>query len=306
MIPTLKYRLSTTSLLIAAILLFLPANVIAQDDVVRVETDLVVLNVTVMDKSGRYVPGLKQKDFKVFEDGIEIQPQLISNFNVQKSPFAAVVLLDTSGSMERRVTLARSAAIRFLDGLREEDVAAVYKFDYKVEPVQEFSGSRDLAPLAYGLRAKGMTTLNDAIVEAATALGERSELRKAIVVLSDGLDTYSKSSSEKALERAMAVGANIYAVDMTATDGNASRNQQTAMLLRNFAEKTGGRFVDTPGGPALRDAFSSIAEELGNQYTIAYRPAKLVRDGKWHTLEVRLSQPELIVRTRKGYRAPKR
>jgi VWFA-related protein len=307
MLLTSKSPFIRPILLLAALIIFLPVQVSAQDDdVVRIETDLVVLNVTVTDKSGHYVPGLKQKDFKVFEDGVEVQPQLISSFNVQKSPFAAVILLDTSGSMERRITLARAAAIRFLDGLREEDVAAVYKFDYKVEPVQAFSGGRDLAPLAYGLRAYGKTTLNDAIVEASAALSERSELRKAIVVLSDGLDTYSKASSEKALDRAMAVGASIYAVDFTATDGNATRNQQTAALLKSFAEKTGGRFVDTPGGPALRDAFSSIAEELGQQYTIAYRPAKLTRDGKWHTLEVRLSQPELVVRTRKGYRASKK
>ena len=308
MTPSQRFANGSFPLLLAASLLFFfSIQARAQDDdVVRVETDLVVLNVTVTDKSGRYVQGLKQKDFKVFEDGIEIQPQLISSFNVQKSPFAAVILLDTSGSMERRITLARSAAIRFLDGLREEDVAAVFKFDYKVEPVQEFSGGRDLAPVAYALRARGMTTLHDAIVEAADALSERSELRKAIVVLSDGMDTYSKASSDKALDRAMAVGASIYAVDFTATDGNASRNQQTAMQLKNFAEKTGGRFVDTPGGPALRDAFSSIAEELGQQYTIAYRPSKLVRDGKWHTLEVKLSQPDLVVRTRKGYRARKK
>jgi len=231
---------------------------------------------------------------------------LITSFTLQESPFAAVILLDTSGSMDSRLSLARSAAIRFLDGLRQEDVAAVFKFDYKVEPVQNFSTGRDLAPVAFGLRAKGMTTLHDAIVEAAKALSERTELRKAIVVLSDGMDTYSKASSGKALDSAMAIGASIYAVDMTAIDGNASRNPQTAMILKGFAEKTGGRFVGTPGGPALRDAFSSIAEELGHQYTIAYRPSKLPRDGKWHTLEVKLSQPELVVRTRKGYRAPKK
>lgn len=295
-------------LITAAALLFFPLNVHAQDDddVVRVETDLVVLNVTVTDKSGHYVPGLKQKDFKVFEDGVEIPNAIIKSFNVQRAPFAAVILLDTSGSMEKRITLARSAAIRFLDGLREEDVAAVFKFDYKVEPIQDFSTGRDLAPVAYGLRAKGMTTLHDAIVEASKALSERSEARKAIVVLSDGMDTFSKASSDKALDSAMAVGASIYAVDMTATDGNATRDQQTASLLKSFAEKTGGRFVATPGGPAMRDAFSSIAEELGNQYTIAYRPAKLARDGKWHTLEVKLDKPEVVVRTRKGYRAPKK
>ena len=144
-----------------------------------------------------------------------------------------MVLLDSSGSMESRLSLARSAAIRFLDGLREEDVAAVYKFDSKVESVQDFSSGRDLAPVVFGVRAKGMTTLNDAIVEAAKVLADRPEKRKAIIVLSDGMDTYSKASSGKALETALAVGASIYTVDMSATDGSASRNQQSAMILKN-------------------------------------------------------------------------
>ncbi|HZE72344.1 MAG TPA: VWA domain-containing protein [Pyrinomonadaceae bacterium] len=283
------------------------AEVKAQDDdVVRVNSELVVLNITVTDAAGQYVPGLRQSDFKVYEDGKEVASRLISGFSLQESPFASVVLLDTSGSMESRLSLGRSAAIRFLDGLREEDVAAVFRFDTKVEQVQDFSGGRDLAPMAYGLHARGMTTLNDAIVEAAHALVNRPEPRKAIIVLSDGLDTFSKASSGKAVESALAVGASIYAVDMSATEGSASRNQQSAMVLRGFAEKTGGRFVATPGGPALRDAFASIAEELGHQYTIAYRPLNEQRDGKWRTLEVKLAKGgDLSVRTRKGYRAPK-
>lgn len=275
------------------------------DDVVRVNTDLVVLNITVTDKAGQYVPGLRLSDFTIFEDGKEVSTQLVSSFSVHESPFASVVLLDTSGSMESRLSLARSAAIRFLDRLREEDVAAVYKFDSKVEQVQEFSISRDLAPMAYGVRAKGMTTLNDAIVDAAKALSARPEKRKAIIILSDGVDTYSKASSEKAVESALAIGASIYAVDMSANEGPGFHNQQSAAILKSFAEKSGGRFVATPGGPALREAFASIAEELGHQYTIAYRPLNPVRDGKWRKLDVKISRSDLVVRTRKAYRAPK-
>ncbi|HEX3282413.1 MAG TPA: VWA domain-containing protein [Pyrinomonadaceae bacterium] len=275
------------------------------DDVVRVNTDLVLLNVTVTDAAGQYVPGLKLSDFKVFEDGKEVPAQLISSFSVQESPFASVILLDTSGSMEVRLSLARSAAIRFLDRLRDEDVAAVYKFDSEVERVQEFSTGRDLAPMAFGLRAKGMTRLNDAIVEGVKALAERPELRKALVILSDGMDTSSKASSDKAIESALAIGATIYAVDMSAT-GNGPNNQQSAAVLRNFAEKSGGRFVGTPGGPALREAFANIADELAHQYTIAYRPLNQTRDGKWRKLEVKVSRPDVTVRTRKAYRAPKR
>jgi Ca-activated chloride channel family protein len=300
------YFLARVLSLILFMFVGVPCLVQAQDDdVVRVNTDLVVLNVTVTDAAGQYVRGLKKSDFNVFEDGKEVDPALIASFGLHESPFASVILLDTSGSMESRLALGRSAAIRFLDGLREEDVAAVFRFDTKVEQVQDFSVGRDLAPIVYGIRAKGMTTLNDAIVEAAKALVDRPERRKAIVVLSDGIDTFSKASSGKALESALAIGASIYAVDMSATDGGPARNFQSAGVLKNFAEKTGGRFVATPGGPALRDAFAGIAEELGHQYTIAYRPFNAARDGKWRTLEVKLARQELVVRTRKGYRAPR-
>jgi Ca-activated chloride channel homolog len=281
--------------------------VVAQDDddVVRVNTDLVVLNVTVTDKAGQYVKALKVSDFKIYEDGVEVQPNTIASFSLQESPYAAVVLLDSSGSMEARFSLARSAAIRFLDGLRPEDVAAVYRFDSKVERVQEFSGGRDLAPIAYAIRAQGMTTLNDAIIEASKTLAERPEHRKAIVILSDGVDTYSKASSDKAVESALAIGASIFAADMSSLEVSGSARHQTAASLKAFAEKTGGRFVATPGGPALREAFAGIAEELGHQYTISYRPANKKRDGKWRALAVKVQREDLTVRTRKGYRAPK-
>jgi Ca-activated chloride channel family protein len=276
------------------------------DDVVRVNTELVVLNITVTDKAGQYVKALKISDFKIYEDGVEVQPNMISSFSLQESPYAAVVLLDSSGSMEARFSLARSAAIRFLDGLRPEDVAAVYRFDSKVERVQEFSGGRDLAPMAYAIRARGMTTLHDAIVEAAKRLADRPEQRKAIVVLSDGIDTYSSASSDKAVESALAIGASIFAVDMSSLETPGHAKRQSAASLRAFAEKTGGRFIATPGGPALRDAFTGIANELGQQYTIAYKPANQKRDGKWRALEVKVKGEDRTVRTRKGYRAPKK
>lgn len=291
---------------LAVVMLLAAITAFAQDDdVVRTTTENVVLNLTVTDKAGQYVKGLKLSDFKVYEDGVEVKPEMVASFSLHESPYAAVILLDSSGSMEARFTLARSAAIRFLDGLREEDVAAVYRFDSKVERVQEFTGGRDLAPMAYGIRAKGMTTLNDAVVEAARTLADRPEHRKAIVILSDGMDTYSKATSDKAVESALAVGASIFAVDMSDVNIAGTTGRQGAAQLRGFAERTGGRFVATPGGQALRDTFAGIAEELGHQYTIAYRPVNRTRDGKWRKLEVKLSRDDLTVRTRKGYRAPK-
>jgi Ca-activated chloride channel homolog len=296
-----------TSLLLGIFLSCFPgaSTTTAQnDDVIRVNSELVVLNITVTNSAGQFVPGLRISDFKIYEDGREVTLNDVSSFSTYESPFASVILLDTSGSMEIRLSLARSAAIRFLDNLRVEDVAAVYKFDSKVEQVQEFSGGRDLAPLAFGLRARGMTTLNDAIVEASKVLADRPEKRKAIIVLSDGMDTQSKASSDKALESALAIGASIYSVDMSSLDRRGG-TQQSAMMLKTFAEKSGGLFVDTPGGPALRDAFANIADELGHQYTVAYRPLNRTRDGKWRKLEVKVAREDFKVRTRKAYRAPK-
>lgn len=289
--------------LLTLLILFAPAR--AQDDdddVLRVNTDLVVVNVTVTDGAGKYVRGLKRADFKLMEDGRE---QTISSFGAEETPFAAAVLLDFSGSMEKRVSMARAAAIRFLDGLREEDVAAVYRFDSKIEQLQDYSPSRDLAPLAFGMSAKGMTVLNDAIIRAADDLSRRPEKRRAIVVLSDGYDTKSSASMEKALAAAASAGVTIYTVDMTPENARPEARAQASGILRNFAGKSGGRYVKTPGGQALREAFGSIIEELGNQYTLAYKPTNRERDGRWRSIEVKLSGAQLSARSRQGYKAPK-
>ncbi|HVF48120.1 MAG TPA: VWA domain-containing protein [Pyrinomonadaceae bacterium] len=270
--------------------------------VISVDSSIVVMNAVVTDAAGQAVRGLGMKHFKVFEEG---QEQSIKQFEAEETPFAAVILLDTSGSMEERVTLARSAAIQFLDGLRAGDSAAIYSFHSKVELVQDFSNSRDIAERIFDLKSNGMTVLNDAVYNAARLLSNRPEKRRAIIVLSDGADTLSSKSSDKAMRAALLAGATIYTVDMAAIDTGGRDRMQNQGVLKNFAEKTGGKFVATPGGVALRDAFKRIVEELGVQYTIAYEPSNLKRDGKWRAVELKVSKPNLTIRTRKGYNAPK-
>ena len=271
-----------------------------QDDVVRINTDLVVLNVTVLDANGKFVSGLRRTDFQILEDRAE---QTISAFSAEQTPFAAAILLDTSGSMESRITLARSAAIRFLDGLREEDVAAVYSFDTKVEQWSDFSPGRDLPARVYSLHTRPLTKLNDAILRAADDLAKREEKRRAIVVLSDGGENFSKSSADKALDHGSAAGATLYGANMAPT--GPARDIAGAAILKRLADKSGGRYIDHPGGQDLRDAFAEIVQELGHQYTIAYRTTNRAKDGKWRAIDVKLSRPDVTVRTRKGYRAPK-
>jgi VWFA-related protein len=296
---TLLFCLLLLSLLV---LIFPHASKGQDDEVVRVESDLVILNATVTDSQGLFVRKLRRGDFTIFEDGKE---QAIDTFSVEETPFAAAILLDTSSSMEGRITLARAAAIRFLDGLRLDDVAALYHFNNKVERLQEFSPGRDLPPLAYQLTPKGWTTLNDAIVQAAKDLAARPEKRLAIVLLSDGADTKSSASAEKALNAALAANATIYTVNMMDADIRRVDQVAAAGALKEFASKSGGTYLATPGGHALAESFQKIIEELRNQYTLTYKPSNKARDGRWRTIELKLSRPDLAVRSRKGYRARK-
>lgn len=273
------------------------------DEIIKVDSSIVVVNATVTDAKGKPALGLKQNQFKLYVDGAE---QQIVSFSSEQTPFAAVILMDTSGSMEQRVSLARSAAMQFLDGLRTDDMTAIYHFNSKVSLVQDFSNYRDITPTVFDLKADGMTVLNDAVYKAAQELSDRPEKRRAVIVLSDGDDTKSARSAEKALKAALAADIVIYTVDMSAIDYNGKDRMQNQGVLKNFAEKSGGRFVATPGGVALREAFKNIVAELGRQYTLAFQPPENKADGKWHTIELKLTNPDLTARTRKGYNAPKK
>jgi Ca-activated chloride channel family protein len=289
----------------AVILLFALSAARAQngdDEIIKVDSSVVLMNAVITDAAGKPVGGLKKNQFKIYEDGAE---QEIAVFETQETPFAAVVLLDTSGSMEQRVSLARSAAINFLDGLRAGDVAAIYNFDTKVSLIQDFSNSRDITEKVYDLKADGYTALNDAIYKAAQELAVRTEKRRAIIVLSDGADNKSARSADKAMKAATSAGATIYTVDMSAIDTGGRDRMQNQGALKNFAEKTGGIFVPTPGGNALRQAFKNIVAELGVQYTLGYQSSNTKKDGKWRSIEVKVARPNLTIRTRKGYNAAK-
>lgn len=297
-----RFRRAAISLLL--LFSIFSMGIFAQDDSgeINVDSTIVVLNAVITDKNGKSVFGLKREEFRVFEDGSE---QTLDFFQSQETSYAAVVLMDTSGSMEQRVYLARSAAIAFLDGLRSGDNVAIYNFDSKVTLVQDFSNTRDMTEKAFDLKARGMTALNDAIYRAALELEKRPEKRRAILVLSDGADTSSKVSSDKALKAALKANATIYTVDMSAIGTQSKDKFQNQGALKNYSEKTGGKFVATPGGIELRNAFKNIAEEMGNQYTFGYEPQNAKKDGKWHSLEVRVSRPNLVIRTREGYNAEK-
>jgi Ca-activated chloride channel homolog len=269
------------------------------------ETNQVLVNVTVTDLQENYVPGLKAKDFQIFEDR---QPQRVVGFSFEETPFAAAILFDTSGSMGPKLSLARAACSHFAARIREGDSVAIYTFGgTKVTQLQDFTEVRDVDLALWETKADGETPLYDAVVRAAEDLTKREEKRRVIVVLSDGADTKSRATLEQALRQVTDAGILVYAVDMSeAALGRGGPRDTGAEVLKTMAAKSGGRFFPTPGGDKLRDAFAQTVEELRRQYTLAYEPTNEKRDGKWRTIEVRVTRPALKVRARQGYYSPKK
>ncbi len=292
-----------TWFLITILTLAIPVG--AQDDEpIRIETRLVIVPFTAIDRNRKPVQKLSKSEVGVFENG---KPQVLSFLETGEDPFAAVVLIDTSGSMEDRILFARSAAITFLAGIRDVDSVAILQFDNKVQKLRDFSNSGDVPERFFDLSAKGYTALNDAIAEAARMLSQRDERRRAIIVLSDGADTRSSNSGESALRAALAADATIYTVDMNPPDqqlGSKERLQNHA-VLRNFANRTGGIFVNAPGGTVMRDALEQIVGGLKTQNLIGYESSDTRKDGRWRSIEIRVSRPEVSVRSRRGYFAPR-
>jgi Ca-activated chloride channel homolog len=303
-------RLGAVSALLVALVAASPngaASPPAQDDgQIELRSDVVLVNVVAKRGNG-FAAGLEQKDFTISEDGTT---QEVAFFGAETTPFAAAVLLDTSGSMERKLTVARAAVARFADRTRRDDRLAVYAFADTVKQLQDFGpGRREVADALWDMVADGSTKMFDCVDAAVAALEKRSEQRRAIVLLSDGGDSGSRVSRDKALNRALAAGVTFYTIDLKPSGGqNAQKNQEQIVAyatLKAFADKSGGRFFPLAGGPDLDNAFGEIVDELGHQYTLGYYPTNPRRDGKYRRIGVTTTQPGVALRARPGYTAPK-
>lgn len=286
-------------------ILILPAQAQnpTEQAVVQLSSDLVVLNLTVTGPDRRYVRGLRSDDFVVLEDGVV---QQIALFSSEETPLAVAILLDVSGSMQQMVRIARAAARNFAGKLRADDVFALYAFADQATQVQDFSSSPDLDERIWSIQPEGYTALYDCIYLAAKDLNQRPERRRAILLLSDGADTKSGQTLDACLRMASDAAVTIYAVNLT-PPAHARRADSivAAGVLQMLTEKTGGRYIDDPGGTRMYQAFEEILDELSHQYTLGYHPTPEKRDGKWHKIQVKATKPAVTIRTRQGYQAPK-
>ncbi|HSB11919.1 MAG TPA: VWA domain-containing protein [Blastocatellia bacterium] len=281
----------------------------SEDDAVRLHSDLVVVNLIVTDAKGQYAHGLREKDFTIFEDD---RAQPINTFFSEEAPFAAAILIDTSGSMDYKFGLARAAAASFVDHIRENDQVAVYGFNNEIKLFQDFSDLHDISEYIWDAKAENMTRMYDCLFEALTALDKRSEKRKAILVISDGWDTTSaKATFGSVMKKALADGVTIYSVDLIDDSTRLGSSSWSVELRRGMAElrelaaQTGGRYIHSPQGDKLEEEFTNVVDELRNQYTVTYYSTNSKRDGRWRKLGVGVSRQGLTTRTRKGYWAPK-
>ncbi|MEK6320150.1 MAG: VWA domain-containing protein [Acidobacteriota bacterium] len=279
------------------------------DETVRLHSDLVVVNLIVTDARGQYARGLSAKDFTVLEDNT---PQPINSFLAEEASFAAAILIDMSGSMDYKFGLARGGAASFVDHIRDNDQVAVYGFNNKVKLFQDFSDLRDISEYIWDAKAEEDTRLYDCADEAVVALEKRPEKRRAILLISDGWDTASsKASFDSVIKKALAAGIIFYSIDLI--DDNSRIGSTSYVLglrrgqseMKEFASQTGGRYIYSPQGDKLEEAFTNIVDELRNQYTLTYYPTNQKRDGRWRKLGVGLSRPGLTTRARKGYWALK-
>jgi len=275
----------------------------------RAGVELVSLNVTVTDNTGRLITGLNQEDFQVFEDGAK---QDITFFTRSQLPIALALLLDTSASMDTKLGTAQEAAIGFAKRLRTQDLASVIDFDSRVVILQPFTN--DGAALEKAIRetsAGGSTSLYNA---AYIALNEMKKLRarsveeirrQAIVVLSDGEDTSSLLPFEEVLELAKRSVTGIYAIGLRAKEPRVmSTFNEADFVLKSLSQETGGRAFFPQSVGELDAIYSQIGDELASQYTVGYTSKNPRRNGAWRRIVLRINRPNAIPRTKQGYYAP--
>jgi Ca-activated chloride channel family protein len=286
-----------------------PPPIRERNQIFRSTVDIVSLNVTVVNNQNRYITDITEQEFIVFEDGAR---QDLTFFNRTSLPIAMSLLIDTSASMEQRLSIAQEAAIGFARKLRSQDLAQVVDFDSRVEIVQGFTNNfGELEKAIRSTTAGGSTSLHNAIYISLKELAkikpksQEDVRRRAIVVLSDGEDTSSLVSYEEVLDLAKRSETAIYSIGLQPRDAPQGKGfREAEFVLRQFAQETGGRAFFPSRAEDLKDVYGQIADELSSQYSMGYASKNGRRDGAWRRIVVQVARPNAIARTKRGYYAP--
>lgn len=297
-----------------SLLLLVPSAPVGAQARFSARAELVVLSATAVDRKGRPVRDLRADEFRVFEEG---RPQPIRHFaGGPDVPARVLLLVDASGSMntEMKTTSGRMAAHQLLDALPPEDQVALAGFDHKYWGIVAFTRDRAKVRDAFGeLAPFGSTALHDALDKAAYDVASHGEGRRAVVVITDGVDTASSKTADEVIERSRALDVPIYSISVISPldDPNSAlftgRERPAAATtgsrtLARYAEQSGGAAFTASDFAGLREAADQIVAELKHQYRLGYEPP----DGpaRFRHIEVRSTRKGVVVRTRSGYVPP--
>ena len=302
-------------------------------EIIKVETNLVTLPVSVLDRDGRFISNLEQQDFQIFDNGVQ---QKIEYFQSVESPFTIILLIDVSPSTQYHIDEIQDAAIGFINQLRPEDKVMVVSFDENVHVLSPITNDRKVLEEAiYQTDFGGGTSLFEAVDFVINRELKQIEGRKAVVLFTDGVDTTSyRASYQTTVHDAQETDALIYPIrydtyrppqpQQTQQEqqqqgvgsssrtsvtiggrnvllGPASREEHEAgkRYLEELARNSGGRTVEALNN--LSGAFSNIANELRRQYSIGYYPEKIGQKGERRQIRVRVMRQNVVVRTKSGY-----
>jgi VWFA-related protein len=298
-----------------------PGDDISEGDVIRVDSQLVTLNISVIDRgTNRGLMGLGQNDFKLFEDG---QEQRILQFESSSAPFDLILLIDLSGSTREVVKLIRAAAVRFIEAARPADRIGIITFAGEPAVVSTLTADRELLRQRIETidTARGDTKLYDATNFAMEQVVKESQKsrRTAIVLMSDGLDGTipgvsgqqgSRTSYKDTLRNIQEFDGVLYTLwlnteyeAMSPLDTQPEAFDAGHDRMKEMADAGGGVFYPVERLTDLAGAYEQVVADLGTMYSLAYRPANNTRDGKWRAIRIGVNRTNAVARGKRGYYA---
>ncbi len=282
---------------------------------INVDVNMVVIHATVLDKRGRMVNGLKENDFKVFEDGV---PQKLSVFSHADIPVTMGIVIDDSGSMREKRQAVNAAAITFVKTSNPQDQVFVVNFNdvYYLDTPGDFAANmEDLKSALDKIDSRGGTALYDAVYASLDHLKLGNRDKKVLLVITDGEDNASRYTFDELVKYAQKSNAVIYTIGLLGSEEpgglfkvHGGGPRRAAKFLKLLAEATGGQTYFPKSLDEVEGTCTQIAHDIRDQYTLAYYPTNAKKDGTFRNLRVEAysnGRNKLVVRTKPGYYAPK-
>src|SRR3989449_6184849 len=283
------------------------ANTSQEGSKIKVDVNLVVLHTTVVDDRGKFVDGLKQENFRVFEDKVE---QKLSVFRREDIPVSMGLVIDNSGSMRDKRPRVNEAAITLVEASNPQDEAFVGNFndDFYLDLDKDFTSSvPELKQALERIDSRGSTALYDAVIGSMDHLRKGRKDKKVLLVVTDGEDNVSRNSLEKTLREIQKSNVVIYTIGLFSDEDK--KNRKKAMrALKDISAASGGISYFPENVDDVHNICDQVARDIRNQYTLGYYPTNTKKDGTFRTVQVDIIPPrgrgKLSARTRNGYFAP--